>query len=91
MDMRYTVTIKRKLLKRISRLPQNIQQRFRTLLSTLEEAGPTGPHAWMHYSKLSDIEYHCDLGLRYVACWRYDGKTIIIEVYYVGSREDAPY
>jgi hypothetical protein len=31
------------------------------------------------------------LTYHYVACWRHEKETIIIEVYYVGSREDAPF
>ena len=34
-----------------------------------------------------------DTGLAYhwVACWRNENGSIVVEVYYVGSREDAPY
>jgi hypothetical protein len=35
--------------------------------------------------------YHCHLSYRYVACWTWRKKEIVIEVYYVGSRENAPY
>ena len=31
------------------------------------------------------------LNYRYVACWNYRQGKIEIEVYYVGSREKAPY
>ena len=35
--------------------------------------------------------YHCHLNYRYVASWTSRQGEIIIEVYYVGSREKAPY
>jgi mRNA-degrading endonuclease RelE of RelBE toxin-antitoxin system len=89
--MRFTVTMKRSVLKAIGKLPEDVQERFRALSRVLEAEGPAGPHAWKNYSKLCDNEYHCHLNYSYIACWRYEKKTIIIEVYYVGSREDAPY
>ena len=36
-------------------------------------------------------EYHCHLTHRYVACWSWQKGSEVIEVYYAGSREDAPY
>ena len=89
--MRYIVTMKRSVLKAIGKLPEAVQDRFRVLTRVLEAKGPTGPHAWKNYSKLSDNEYHCHLKYSYVAIWRHEKKTIIIEVTYAGSREDAPY
>jgi hypothetical protein len=89
--MNYAVTMRRSVLKTIERLPEAVKERFRVLSRVLEAEGPTGPHAWKNYSKLSGNEYHCHLNYSYVACWRHEKKTIIIEVYYVGSREDAPY
>lgn len=46
---------------------------------------------WAHFSKLGENEYHCHLSYKWVACWRYEKESIIIEVYYAGSRENAPY
>ena len=89
--MAYIVTMKRSVLKSIGRLPESIQERFRTLTRVLEQGGATGAHEWQNYSKLSGNEYHCHLTYHYVACWRHEKGTIIIEVYYVGSRENAPY
>jgi hypothetical protein len=48
------------------------------------------PH-WPNFSKLSATSYHCHLGYRHVACWRCERRAVIVEVYYVGSREAAPY
>ena len=89
--MRYVVIMKRSVLKTIGKLPEAVQDRFRTLTKVLEAEGPTGPHTWKKYSKLGENEYHCHLNYSYVAVWRHEKKTIIIEVTYEGSRENAPY
>jgi mRNA-degrading endonuclease RelE of RelBE toxin-antitoxin system len=89
--MNYTVRVKKTVTKRFDRLPANVQERFFTLVRLLEADGPTAGRAFQNYSKLSGNEYHCHLNYSYVACWRHEKETIIIEVYYVGSREDAPY
>lgn len=46
---------------------------------------------WPNYSKLGDSKYHCHLAYSWVACWSYEKGEIKIEVYYAGSRENAPY
>lgn len=62
---------------------------------------------WAHFGPLGDGVYHCHLlkskvernlslkkqkGPCYVACWRIENKKVkIVEVYYVGSHENAPY
>jgi mRNA-degrading endonuclease RelE of RelBE toxin-antitoxin system len=89
--MNHIVTIKRKVEKNLPRLPQNVRERFYVLVKRLEFEGPTGGHVFPNYGKLSDNEYHCHLTHHYVACWLYEKGTIIIEVYYVGSRENSPY
>ena len=89
--MEYEVRVKRGVLKKLHKLPMNIQDRFENLVQILHHSGPTGAHVLQNYSKLSETEYHCHLTYSYVACWRLEKNTIIIEVYYVGSREDAPY
>lgn len=89
--MAYEVLIAKKVRKRLRRLPGEIVERFYVLTRQLEAKGPTGPHMFRNYSKLSDAEYHCHLSYSYVACWRHEKKSIVVEVYYVGSREDAPY
>lgn len=89
--MAYKVQIKKRILKRLPRLPKEVQRRFDLLSGVLRTKGPTGPHEWQNYSKLGENEYHCHLNYRYCACWRAEKRSIVVEVYYVGSREDAPY
>jgi mRNA-degrading endonuclease RelE of RelBE toxin-antitoxin system len=89
--MVYEIKIKKTALKKLRTVPKDVQDRIETLANVLRHSGATGGHIFKNYSKLSDNEYHCHLTYHYVACWRHDKGTITIEVYYVGSREKAPY
>ena len=86
----YNVLIKKKIIKKASKLPLWVQKKMSVLVIDLKDTGPEQPR-WQNYSKLSSTEYHCHLGVSWVACWKHDKNTISIEVYYVGSREKAPY
>ena len=89
--MTHTVIIKKSAFKNVRVLPRAVQLKFAALVKVLIDAGASGPHDWQNYSKLNANEYHCHLTYHYVACWRHEKNTIIIEVYYAGSREKAPY
>ena len=86
----YDVRISRKVLKSIERLPERIQNKFRLLAMELRDSGPIQRN-WSNFSALGKGKFHCHLTQSYVACWRHDKGTIVIEVYYVGSRQGAPY
>ena len=88
--MTYKITVKRKVLKGIEKMPAAEQVKLALLIDDLAANGPMQP-LWPNYSKLSATEYHCHLSRKWVACWRHDKGTIEIEVYYAGSRENAPY
>ncbi len=88
--MKHTVTIKKKALKTIEKLPEKIQDKFISLVTDLQTTGAAQP-TWPNYSKLGKNEHHCHLDYHWVACWRHEKGSIIIEVYYVGSRQKAPY
>lgn len=60
------------------------------LIEKLKESGPVQPE-FQNYSKLGEYGYHCHLSHKWVACRREIKDIIVVEVYYVGSREDAPY
>ena len=87
---KYSVVFTKKVRKSLTKVPQNIRDKFFMLAEQLEEQGPIAAN-WKNYSKLGRNEYHCHLGYSWVACWVHEKGTIIIEVYYVGSRENAPY
>ena len=86
----WQVKISRKLDRKAQKLPDNVKALFIDLLNDLKYQGPEQP-GWPNYSKLGKNEYYCHLNYRYVACWRNENGTLIIEVYYAGSREGAPY
>ena len=88
--MRYEVVIRKKAYQGISKLPVIARRVLRSLLLDLEN-GPVQPK-YKHYGKLKgDNKYHCHLDYHWVACWECKEKRLIVEVYYVGSRESAPY
>lgn len=60
------------------------------LIEKLKESGPVQPE-FHNYGKLGKNVYHCHLSRKWVACWRELKDTIILEMYYVGTRENAPY
>jgi len=86
----YTVSYKKKIEKAVEKMPKSIQKVFRDLIIDLVAKGPVLSE-WPNFSKLSENEYHCHLNYHWVACWKCEKKSIIIEVYYAGSRENAPY
>jgi mRNA-degrading endonuclease RelE of RelBE toxin-antitoxin system len=88
--MAYQVLVKKHAEKSLSKLPENVRQLLFLLVTDLQTEGPI-QRRWPHFSSLGDDRYHCHLTYRYVACWAHRKGEIVIEVYYVGSREKAPY
>jgi len=86
----YTVIIKKNVPKTVGKLPERVQMKLKSLVDDLETDGPVR-HDWPNYSKIGQNEFHCHLSHKWVACWRNEQKSIIIEVYYAGTRENAPY
>ena len=86
----FTVWVKRSVEKRIAKAPETIQILFDELIEDLEEKGPFRKD-WPNFSSLGKNQYHCHLKYSWVACWYYEKNSVKIEVYYAGSREDAPY
>ncbi len=89
--MSWTVLLKKQVVKNLKKLPKDVQLLAQALTEDLKQSGPV-QFTWKNYSKLSGEQYHCHLNYSYVACWEViDKKIKILEVYYVGSREKAPY
>ena len=86
----YSVLVSKRVLRRIERMPESVGKRLAVLVEQLRQRGPVQP-AWPNYSKLGPDRYHCHLSRNWVACWYWRKGTVEIEVYYVGSRQDAPY
>jgi hypothetical protein len=77
-------------MKTINRMPLTIQMKMANLLEDLKEKGPIQTQ-WPNYSRLTEGRYHCHLSYKLIACWYNEHNDIEIEVYYAGSRENAPY
>ncbi len=88
--MPYTVLISKRADKRISGAPEPIRQRFALLVDDLAALGPIRKD-WPNFSALGNSLYHCHLARSWVAVWRWEKGSLLVEVEYAGSREDAPY
>ena len=88
--MKYEVRVKKKVDRRLRKLPSDVQKLLYLLVADLQADGPI-QKSWRNFSPLGQDRYHCHLNYRYVACWTCRKDEIVIEVYYVGSREKAPY
>ena len=86
----YEVIIKKRMLRSLQRMPEQIQMKMANLVEDLRDRGPIR-RDWPNFSRLGPGTYHCHLSYHWVACWRCPKNSKIIEVYYVGSRENAPY
>ncbi len=88
--MEYDVVMTKKATKGITKLPLNAQMNLAHLVDAIKKTGPVQP-SFRNYSKLSQNRYHCHLDYHWVACWQCENGQYVVEVYYVGSRESAPY
>ena len=88
--MEYRVEWKKRVAKQIAKCPVAIQKKFFKLVSDLTKTGAI-QSKWKNFSSLGGNLYHCHLDYSWVACWKWEKDTIVVEVYYVGSRESAPY
>lgn len=94
--MNWNVYFKKKAKKEFDALPIFAQEATQALVQEIIKLGPLR-HNWSNFGKLSGTEncYHCHIKKgkpTYVVCWEVTDKKIkIVEVYYVGTHEKAPY
>ena len=88
--MNYEVRVKKKVARNLRKLPADVRKLLFLLINDLQSDGPI-QRSWHNFSPLGKDQYHCHLNYRYVACWMCRKNEILIEVYYAGSREKAPY
>jgi mRNA-degrading endonuclease RelE of RelBE toxin-antitoxin system len=92
--MGWTVRFTKKASKQTRALPEPIQHRLQALVQDLSTSGPVRGN-WKNYGKLSRTEHHCHIKSgrpTYVVCWEVIEHEIhVMEVYYVGTHEGAPY
>jgi hypothetical protein len=86
----YVVQIPKNISNIIRNMPKNAVETLYKLIEDIKDMGPVQP-AYPNYSKLGKVTYHCHLARKWIACWRCEDGTYIVEVEYVGSREKAPY
>ena len=96
--MTWNVSITAKARKQIKKFPKAAKAALLMLMRDLENYGPAPGKGWKNYSKLKGKEgdkRHCHLSKgkpTYVCCWEVKNNQLrIIEVYYAGTHEKAPY
>lgn len=89
---RWEVSFTNRAVKKFGLLPLTVKQTLAGLMKEMEISGPVRGN-WINYSKLGKDIHHCHLKRgrpTYVCCWR-EGALRSIEVFFVGTHEDAPY
>ena len=86
----YNVVIRKSAIKGIEKMPHIAQLAMGNLIEDLKESGPI-QKGWSNFGRIGKNRYHCHLTRKWVACWVSYENSILIEVYYAGSRENAPY
>ena len=71
-------------------MPEPMQKKMANLVEDLRDKGPMR-NDWPSFSKLGKDQYHCHLAHSWVVCWSHERSSVVIEVSYAGSRENAPY
>ncbi len=101
--MKWEIRLTKKVNKGVKKLPEGIQFRLLALIKKMELYGPyletwskTEKAKFKNYGKLEGHEnkYHCHLKKgrpTYVVCWEVHANVILVEFYYVGTHEKAPY
>ena len=90
MKARYTVILTSHTKKMITKMPRAIQETFALLVEDIQKNGAIRKN-WRNFSEIGKNRYHCHLKYHWVACWIWEKGTFTVEVYYAGSRENAPY
>lgn len=94
--LEWTVNIIGQAKKSPKILPKKAFDSFVLLLKELKTLGPYR-NSWPNYTKMKNVidDYHCHIEKgrpTYIVCWKIiDKKLKIIEVYYAGTHEKAPY
>jgi len=95
----WEVTLSTSATKMEKKMPVKIRDLLVALIGDIEEIGPI-QNDWPNYSKLEKTKrvpensFHCHLKKgrpTYVACWQKSKIEKKIEVFYVGTHENAPY
>lgn len=96
--MTWVVTFSKRAQKQQQGLPPKARQLLVALVIELERVGPVRGD-WPNYSRLGgskERKHHCHLNKKgrptYVAVWEETTQGLkVVEIIYVGTRENAPY
>ena len=92
--MPWTVTMSKRVAKKVKKLPVSVQAAIEVLIGEIKLNGPNRTN-WSHFGGLKKDAYHCHVKSgrpTYVVCWYVnDRKLRLVEVYYAGTHENAPY
>ena len=95
---KWNVIVTRAVKKQIQKLDKSVYAALLLLMEDLAQYGPAAGGTWKNYGKLKGLgsdKRHCHLikgRPTYVCCWEVVNNTLkIIEVYYAGTHEKAPY
>lgn len=99
LTMVWTIKITKSAVKQIERNSERLKLILRVLVEDLKNYDPFPGKQWPNYGKLkgkrNEDKRHCHLikgKPTYVCCWEViNVHEKIIEVYYVGTHEKAPY
>lgn len=95
----WKVNYSNKASKQRLKMPKHIQDAIDLLVIEIEKAGPIRRN-WPNFDSLTrknlpENTYHCHLKKgrpTYVSCWYVvDKKLKQVEIFYVGTHENAPY
>ncbi len=98
-DAKWVVTYASRAEKQRRKLPQKVQETLDLLALELEKVGPLRSN-WPHFGPLKgkglpEHSYHCHIKSgrpTFVSCWFIvDKKLKKVEIFYVGTHENAPY
>jgi mRNA-degrading endonuclease RelE of RelBE toxin-antitoxin system len=87
---KFNVHISKAARETAEKMPIREQSILKTLVEEMQLLGPIRKNR-RNFSAIGKNKFHCHLSYKWIACWEWKRGTIIIEVFYVGSREKAPY
>jgi mRNA-degrading endonuclease RelE of RelBE toxin-antitoxin system len=94
MEPKWQVSFTSKALKQARLLPESVRALLSILVLEMQRKGPVRGN-WRNYGRLGTNTHHCHLKRgrpTYVACWSVkDNQVHLLEVYYAGTHEKAPY
>lgn len=96
--MIWKIQFTNKAAKQVQQLEERVVLALQVLVDNLKINGPAPGKHWHNYSRLhgkkQEDKRHCHLikgNPTYVCCWEVNKLKKLIEIYYVGTHEKAPY